>query len=104
MLLTIATTHTPATDLGYLLHKHPERMHEFELPYGRVDVFYPEATDDRCTAALLLEVDPLQIAHCSVHFSCRPSPLPGFTKLPRKQPKNSSSEALRVRAGGVCTW
>jgi hypothetical protein len=48
--------------------------------------------------------DPLQIAHCSVHFSSRSSPPPGFTKLPRKQPKNSSSEALRVRAGGVRTW
>ncbi len=58
----ISTTHRPATDLGYLLHKHPERVHEFELPYGRVQVFYPEAADERCTAALVLEVDPLRIA------------------------------------------
>ncbi|MGB8344576.1 MAG: hypothetical protein WCD86_06810 [Ktedonobacteraceae bacterium] len=26
MLLTITTTYQPATDLGYLLHKHPARF------------------------------------------------------------------------------
>ena len=57
MLLTITTTHRPATDLGYLLHKSPNRVHSFELPFGSAHVFYPEATADRCTAALLLEVD-----------------------------------------------
>jgi 3' terminal RNA ribose 2'-O-methyltransferase Hen1 len=62
MLFTISTTHQPAEDLGYLLHKHPQRVHEFELPYGRAHVFYPEASEDRCTAALLLEVEPLRIA------------------------------------------
>ncbi|MDA0350617.1 MAG: 3' terminal RNA ribose 2'-O-methyltransferase Hen1 [Chloroflexi bacterium] len=62
MLLTISTTHRPADDLGYLLHKHPQRVHEFALPYGTAHVFYPEATEDRCTAALLLEIDPLHIA------------------------------------------
>ena len=59
MLLTITTTHRPATDLGYLLHKHPERVQAFDLPFGTAHVFYPEATDERCTAALLLEVDPV---------------------------------------------
>jgi 3' terminal RNA ribose 2'-O-methyltransferase Hen1 len=59
MLLTITTTHRPATDLGYLLHKSPGRVHTFELPFGQAHVFYPEATTDRCTVALLLEVDPV---------------------------------------------
>ena len=59
MLLTITTTHRPATDLGYLLHKSPGRLHTFELPFGQAHVFYPEATTDRCTVALLLEVDPV---------------------------------------------
>src|ERR1700689_3118731 len=59
MLLTITTTHKPATDLGYLLHKNPERMHSFELSFGKAHVFYPEATAERCTAALLLDVDPI---------------------------------------------
>jgi len=59
MLLTITTTQTPATALGYLLHKHPERFQSFELSFGKASVFYPEASLERCTAALLLDVDPV---------------------------------------------
>lgn len=59
VLLTITTTATPATDLGYLLHKHPGRAQRFDLSVGQAHVFYPEATEERCTAALLLEVDPI---------------------------------------------
>src|SRR5690242_8832759 len=59
MFLSIATTHRPATDLGFLLHKHPERLHEVELTFGKAHVFYPEAGEDRCEAALVLDVDPV---------------------------------------------
>ena len=59
MLLTITNTQPPATDLGYLLHKHPDRFQEFDLSCGRAQVFYPEASLERCTAALLLEIDPV---------------------------------------------
>ena len=59
MLLTITTTHEPATDLGFLLHKNPARPQTFDLPFGKAHVFYPEATAERCTAALLLDVDPI---------------------------------------------
>ena len=59
MLLTISTTRAPATDLGYLLHKHPDRPQSFAVAAGEAHVFYPEATPARCTAALLLEVDPI---------------------------------------------
>lgn len=59
MLLTITTTRPPATDLGYLLHKNPARAQSFELSFGRAHVFYPEASDERCTAALLLDIDPV---------------------------------------------
>lgn len=59
MLLTITTSHRPATDLGYLLHKHPQRFQSYDLSFGRAHVFYPEATDDRCRACLLLDVDPV---------------------------------------------
>jgi 3' terminal RNA ribose 2'-O-methyltransferase Hen1 len=59
MLLTITTTHRPATDLGFLLYKNPARVQSFDLAFGRARVFYPEAGEDRCTAALLLEVDPV---------------------------------------------
>ncbi|MEU8197670.1 3' terminal RNA ribose 2'-O-methyltransferase Hen1 [Microbispora amethystogenes] len=62
MLLTITTTLRPATDLGYLLHKHPGRVQEFGQSFGTARVFYPEADGDRCTAALLLEVDPVRLA------------------------------------------
>jgi len=61
MLLTITTTHRPATDLGYLLHKNPARTQSFELSFGRAHVFYPEASADRCTASLLLDVDPVRL-------------------------------------------
>ncbi|MHC4716502.1 MAG: 3' terminal RNA ribose 2'-O-methyltransferase Hen1 [Planctomycetota bacterium] len=61
MLLTITTTHRPATDLGYLLHKNPARCQEFEVSFGKAHVFYPVARQDRCTAALLLDVDPVGI-------------------------------------------
>jgi 3' terminal RNA ribose 2'-O-methyltransferase Hen1 len=59
MLLTITTTHEPATDLGYLLHKNPSRMQSFELSFGKAHVLYPEATPERCTVALILEIDPI---------------------------------------------
>ena len=59
MLLTITTTHVPATDMGFLLEKHPDKVHEFELSSGRATVFYPEATPERCTVALLLEIDSI---------------------------------------------
>jgi len=58
VLLTVTTTHTPATDLGYLLVKHPGKVHSFDVPTGTAYVMYPEATEARCTAALLLDVDP----------------------------------------------
>ncbi|NBU28194.1 MAG: 3' terminal RNA ribose 2'-O-methyltransferase Hen1 [Caulobacteraceae bacterium] len=59
MFLSIATTHKPATDLGFLLHKHPDRLHETELSFGKAWLFFPEATDERCEAALILDVDPV---------------------------------------------
>lgn len=61
MLLTITTTYQPATDLGYLLHKNPGRLQSFSLPFGLAHVFYPEATVERCTAALLLDIDAVRL-------------------------------------------
>ncbi len=61
MLLTITCTEAPATDLGFLLHKHPDRVQSFAMSAGQAHVFYPEATEQRCTAALLLEVDPIEL-------------------------------------------
>ncbi|NUO44536.1 MAG: 3' terminal RNA ribose 2'-O-methyltransferase Hen1 [Streptomyces sp.] len=64
MFLSITTTGTPerpATDLGYLLHKHPGKAQAFSTSYGRAHVLYPEARPERCTAALLLEVDAVAL-------------------------------------------
>lgn len=59
MLLTISTTHGPARDLGYLLGKHPDRTQTFTLAHGTAHVCFPEATDERCTVALILDIDPV---------------------------------------------
>jgi 3' terminal RNA ribose 2'-O-methyltransferase Hen1 len=61
VLLTISTTHQPATDLGYLLHKNPARLQTEELSFGKAYVFYPDASSDICTAALLIEIDPVAL-------------------------------------------
>lgn len=57
MLLTITSTHSPANELGYLLHKHTDRFQSFELSFGQAHVYYPEVGADRCSACLLLDVD-----------------------------------------------
>jgi 3' terminal RNA ribose 2'-O-methyltransferase Hen1 len=59
MLLTITTTHQPASDLGYVLYKHPDRFQSFELSFGKAHVYYPEVGLERCTACLQLDVDPV---------------------------------------------
>jgi 3' terminal RNA ribose 2'-O-methyltransferase Hen1 len=61
MLLTISTTYQPALDLGYLLHKHPERLQTFSQAFGQAHVFYPQVHQEQCTAALLLDVDPVKL-------------------------------------------
>lgn len=61
MLLTVNTTYQPATDLGFLLHKNPARAHTFEVFGGIAHVFYPEASETRCTVALLLEIDAIDL-------------------------------------------
>lgn len=61
MLLSITTTHQPATDLGYLLGKHPDRFQTKELPYGNAHVFFTEASAAKCTAYLLMELNPVEL-------------------------------------------
>ena len=61
MLLTLSTTHSPATDLGFLLHKNPANEQSRELSFGRAHVFYPQANAEQCTAALLLDVDVIRL-------------------------------------------
>jgi len=65
MLLKISTSHSPATDLSYLLHKHPEKLQTVELSNGKAHVFYPDATETKCTVALLLNIDPIGLVRNS---------------------------------------
>jgi 3' terminal RNA ribose 2'-O-methyltransferase Hen1 len=61
MFLKITTTHQPATDLGWLLHKHPDKVQAFDIAGGQAYVFYPEVSETRCTAALLVDVDTVEL-------------------------------------------
>jgi 3' terminal RNA ribose 2'-O-methyltransferase Hen1 len=68
MLLTITTTHQPATDMGYLLHKSPFRSQSADLTFGTVNIFYPEATREQCTVAIMLDIDPVELVRGSRHM------------------------------------
>ncbi|MFN0026353.1 MAG: 3' terminal RNA ribose 2'-O-methyltransferase Hen1 [Acidimicrobiales bacterium] len=84
MLLTITTTAEPATDLGYLLHKNPAGLHQRDLPFGVARVVYPQADQHRCTAALIVDIDPVELVRGRTqgHGRGRPgptSPSPSFS-------------------------
>jgi 3' terminal RNA ribose 2'-O-methyltransferase Hen1 len=102
VLLTLTTTHRPATDLGYLLHKHPDRVQRLSLPFGHADVLYPEATEERCTAALLVDVDPIGLVR-------RDGAAAGLTQYVNDRPYAASSllsvaliTAFRTAMAGRC--
>jgi len=64
MLVTVTFEPEPdsgvdASVLGFLLHKHPAKVQTFSAPVGEIHVFYPEATAERCTIAVLVEVDAI---------------------------------------------
>ncbi|MGW4470553.1 3' terminal RNA ribose 2'-O-methyltransferase Hen1 [Nonomuraea sp. NPDC004354] len=96
MLLTISTTAAPATDLGFLLHKHPDRVQEFAQSFGTATVFYPEAGEERCTAALLLDVDPVAL----VRSKGRTSPDFSLSQYVNDRPYAASS-LMAVAIGDV---
>ncbi|MEM0992840.1 MAG: hypothetical protein AAF847_12605 [Bacteroidota bacterium] len=61
MLLSISTTHQPATDLGFLLHKHPDRLQSVDLSVGKAHIFYSESATEQTTVNLLLDIDPIDM-------------------------------------------
>ena len=69
MLLTITTTHKPATDLGFLLHKHPDKFQSLDFSMGKAHIFYPESSEAKTTVALLLEIDPIEMVRGSRNLS-----------------------------------
>jgi 3' terminal RNA ribose 2'-O-methyltransferase Hen1 len=104
MFLSIATAHQPATDLGFLLHKHPGRLHEFELTFGKAFVFYPEASAARCEAALVLDVDPVGLVRgkgqgdglLDQYVNDRPYAASSFLSV-------AMNRAYRTAMAGACT-
>lgn len=100
MLLTLSTTHQPATDLGFLLHKHPERVFTFSLPLGQAHVFYPEAGAERCTVALLVELDPVLLSRGKGN---RATPLEPYVNDRPYAASSYLSSALREAFGTAMT-
>ena len=105
MLLTITSTAPPATDLGFLLHKHPDRLQSFDVSAGQAHVFYPEATEQRCTAALLLEIDPIDLVRGPGRGGNRAAPKSGPDAFSLAQYVNdrpyAASSMLAVALGKV---
>jgi 3' terminal RNA ribose 2'-O-methyltransferase Hen1 len=100
MLLTITTTYQPATELGYLLHKHPDKCQSFALSFGQAHVFYPEADNQQCTAALLLDVNPVKLvrgksATLQQYVSDRPYVASSFLSV-------AISQVFSTALGGRC--
>lgn len=69
MLLTITTTHQPATDLGFLLHKHPDKFQTVNLSIGKAHIFYPDSSEAKTTVALLLDIDPIDMVRGARNLS-----------------------------------
>ncbi|MET8718617.1 3' terminal RNA ribose 2'-O-methyltransferase Hen1 [Streptomyces misionensis] len=103
MFLTISTSGDaahPATDLGYLLHKHPGKAQRFSTSYGTAHVFYPEADDARCTAALLLETDPVALVRRGKGKGRGGAPDAALAQYVNDRPYTASS-LLAVALSGV---
>ncbi len=64
-MLLIRTDYRPATDLGFLLHKHPGRMHVAEMPFGTARLLFTEASDEACAVAVIVEIDPIGLVRGS---------------------------------------
>ena len=95
VLLTVSTTMPRATDLGHLLHEHPDRAQSTEVAVGTAHVLWPEATEERATAALLLEVDPVALVR-GRPSSCRGAPRPR-TSCATSTPPSAPPPALLTR-------
>jgi 3' terminal RNA ribose 2'-O-methyltransferase Hen1 len=103
MFLSITTAHQPATDLGFLLHKHPDRLHQIDLTFGKAWIFYPEASHTRCEAALVLDIDPIGLVRGKGHaeglldqyVNDRPYAASSFLSV-------ALNKAFRTAMTGVC--
>ncbi|WP_037105749.1 3' terminal RNA ribose 2'-O-methyltransferase Hen1 [Rhodococcoides fascians] len=73
MLLTMTadatTDFTDTTDLGFLLHKHPDKVQTFGLSVGSATVFYPDASAESTCVAVVLDVDPVELGKTLPKYS-----------------------------------
>lgn len=69
MLLTITAEGENAAALSFLLHKHPDKLQQVELPVGVAYIFYPECEKEKVTAALLLDIDPIGMVRNAKNFA-----------------------------------
>jgi hypothetical protein len=80
VLLTITTTHRPATDLGGLLHQHLDTVQVVPFPFGEAMVCFSQADEARCTASMMLQARPPARPH--PHTASAPPtqlrPMPSF--------------------------
>lgn len=109
MYMTLSMTSpdedTPATDLGYLLHKHPDSLQQVDLSFGQAHIFYPEATAERCTMVLLLDIDPIALSRQSASHSTPHKLWPYVNDRPYVCSSFMSvaiSRALGTALGGRC--
>ena len=91
MIITLTLEQENATDLGYLLHKHPDRLQSTELPAGTAWVCYPEATPQRCTAALIVEIDPIGLVRANRRSAGRANDAGALAQYVNDRPYAASS-------------
>ena len=107
MLLTIKTTHKPATDLGFLLHKHPDRFQSVKLSMGQAHVFYPQATTEETTIALLLDIDPIDMVRTNKQLSGKNFNLGQYVNdrpyVASSFMSNAIAKAFSTALNGKCT-
>lgn len=75
MLLTIKQSGPGSEDLGWLLHKHPDKAQEFPLSFGKAHVFFTESAPEATEAAMLLDIDPVDIVRSNRQFASAGHPL-----------------------------
>lgn len=98
MLLTLRTTHVPATDLGLLLGQDTGRVQSFELGSGRVHLLFPEVSETACTAAFLLEAEGYVSPHLLVEAIGRVL-VPALAESEAALPLEARVAALPCRGG-----
>lgn len=98
VLLTVTMTGPDAPALGFLLHKHPDRVQTFHLSVGEATVFYPQSDPERVTAALVVEPDPIGMVKGRLRSSHGHSLTDSVTDRPY-----AASSMLSVAIGRVFT-